>query len=140
MRRVQISNYCMPALQDIADLEQDLRQHLYPPDLLGEPHTVLRSFRSLLFLDSPSLLTASSPPPLPLTVLLLHLFSRLPLAILTPAQRSKVSPKQYSHWLDAHSPAEALASLGAALDAADTRALAPEDERLVAYMQKLCSN
>lgn len=130
-----------PCVQDIADLEQEVRQHLYPPDLLGDPHHLLRAFRSLLFQDTAALLANPlANPSLPPTILLLHLFSRLPAAILTPAQRSKLTPKRYSHWLDAHSASEALASLGSALDAADVRALAPDDVRLVVHMKKLCCN
>jgi len=120
----------------MAELEQEVRQHLFPADLLGEPHAMLRAFRALLFLETPALLGSPALQQLPKSTVLLHLLSRLPAHVQSPHQRAGVSPKQFSHWMDAHSAAEILGSIGTALQAADTRAMdGPSQELLAAMVQ-----
>lgn len=104
--------------KDMAELEQEMRQHVYPPDLLGEPYDLLRSFRSLLFMETDAIASSNVLNTLPTTTLLFHLFSRLPDAAKSPHQRTNVSARQYSQWMDSHSQTEILNSIGTAIDAA----------------------
>ena len=81
--------------QDIAELEAAVSQNLLPADALGAPHRLLRAFRSLLFLDTPAL--AAQPAvaaALPPSVLVHHLYSRAPPALVSPHTRSGYSPAQ----------------------------------------------
>jgi conserved oligomeric Golgi complex subunit 5 len=104
-------------VQDIAELEQAMRASIFPPDLLREPHALLRGFQQLLFLRDAELATAAAVGALPRTTLLLHLFSRLPAAVKMPHERTGVTPGQFSKWMDQHTPAETLQSIRHALSA-----------------------
>lgn len=121
-------------MQDIAEVEQTLRANVYPPDLLREPHAVLRGFRTLLFVEDAGLAGAAVVSSLPRVTVLLHLFSRLPAAVLMPHQRTGVAPGQYSTWLDQHSPEEAVESIRHSFTAAD---LSGADEDVVSVITKL---
>ncbi len=52
------------------------------------------------------------------TVILNHLFSRLPEQILSPHRRNKLSPAQYYLWIEDHTDGEALKQIELALPAA----------------------
>lgn len=121
-------------LQDMAELETILRANIFPPDLLREPHTALRGFRTLLFVEDSSLDGSAAVSALPRVTVLLHLFSRLPPAAQLPHQRTGVSAAQFSTWLDQHSPAEAVESIKNSLASAD---LGGADENVVAMMNKV---
>lgn len=51
---------------------------------------------------------------------------RLPSIIQTPAERSGVSPAQYSRWLDQHTAADVARSVASALQAAKEEVSAAE--------------
>eukprot|EP00892_Ulva_mutabilis_P001404 jgi/Ulvmu1/11264/UM073_0036.1 len=120
--------------KDMAELEAVLRASVYPPDLLREPHAVLRGFRTLLFVDNSALDGATAVSALPRVTVLLHLFARLPPAVKLPHRRTGVSAAQYSTWLDQHSPEEAVESIRHTLTTAD---LGAADQHVAAMINKL---
>lgn len=124
----------MRAVQDIAEVEQTLRANIYPPDLLRDPHAVLRGFRTLLFVENDALGGAEAVSTLPKVTVILHLFSRLPAAVPMPHQRTGVAAGQYSTWLDQHSPGEAVESIRHSFSASD---LSGADAAVVDVMNKL---
>lgn len=121
-------------VQDIAEVEQTLRANIYPPDLLRDPHAVLRGFRTLLFVENGALSGAEVVSSLPKVTVLLHLFSRLPAAVPMPHQRTGVAAGQYSKWLDQHSTEEAVESIRHSFGASD---LSGADAAVVAVIEKL---
>lgn len=54
------------------------------------------------------------------------LLCRLPSSIQTPAERSGVSPAQYSRWLDQHTAADVARSVASALEASKPEVAAAE--------------
>lgn len=76
---------------------------------------LLRSFRSLLFLEDSALVGASAVSSLPPVTVLLHMFSRLPVDVKMPHERTNVTQGQFSKWMDQHSPKETLESIRHAL-------------------------
>jgi hypothetical protein len=103
-------------VQDISELEQILRVSVFPTDLLGEPHMLLRGFRSLLFLEDACLAGAPVVNSLPPVTVLLHLFSRLPVDVRMPHERTSVTQGQFSKWMDQHTPKETMESVRHALN------------------------
>jgi hypothetical protein len=98
-------------VQDISELEEVLRVNLFPPDLLREPHMLLRGFRSLLFLEYEGLVGAPVISSLPPVTVLLHMFSRLPVEVKMPHERTSVTQGQFSKWMDQHTQKETLESV-----------------------------
>jgi hypothetical protein len=106
---------CLP-VQDTSELEQILRMNVFPPDLLRAPHILLRGFRSLLFLEDASLVGAPVVNSLPPVTVVLHMFSRLPVDVKMPHERTNVTQGQFSKWMDQHTPKETLESVRHAMN------------------------
>lgn len=83
-------------------------QYLCPLELLGAVQRALRSFRHLLFTETPDVLASPLAREVPATLLAHHLLSRAGGALPTPMARHGLTPQQYSLWLDNHSPVEVL--------------------------------
>ncbi|KXZ51911.1 hypothetical protein GPECTOR_11g39 [Gonium pectorale] len=129
--------------KDLAELQAAVGQALHPLEQLGAPYRAVKAFRALLF--TPSAGIASNPllAELPPTVTLHHLFSRLPVAIQAPHERSGLTPVQYSLWLDSHTPEECVRSVAAALAAAPAAVLAEaaadaEAAEALTAMRRMC--
>lgn len=121
-------------VQDAAEVEQVLRRHLTAPDLLREAHGVFRAFRTLLFTETDALGTSGVLGSLPASTVALHLFSRLPATAANPYQRTGITAKQYSQWMDQHTHAEAMQSISDAVAAAKVGA---EAAAVMSLMQEL---
>lgn len=78
----------------MAELEMAISQSLFPLEALGRPLQVLRAFRPLLFLDTPSLPDSPLLTELPASVVLHHLYSRAPKELKSPHARSSITPTQ----------------------------------------------
>lgn len=126
--------------RDLGELQLLVSQGVYPLEALGPVHKAVRAFRALLFTEDAALADSKATRDLPATLVLLHLFSRLPGEAAAPHERSGLTPVQYSKWLDAHSAAETLKSIAAALKQAEAVAAGwSEPQRAVfAHMQQLC--
>ncbi|KAF2302218.1 hypothetical protein GH714_033763 [Hevea brasiliensis] len=86
--------------RDMAELELAVGQNLYPVEQLGLPYRALRAFRPLIFLETSQLEASPVLQDLPPSVILHHLYSRGPDELQSPLQRNKLTPLQYSLWLD----------------------------------------
>jgi hypothetical protein len=90
--------------KDAAELERGLRLLTTRFDI-----SQLHTFKKLAFMDSISDVKAMAMrKQLPRSVILHHLFSRLPESISSPHTRSKLSPIQYYIWVEDHSEEEVL--------------------------------
>eukprot|EP00879_Flechtneria_rotunda_P032259 GHRR01035435.1.p3 GENE.GHRR01035435.1~~GHRR01035435.1.p3 ORF type:complete len:120 (+),score=46.69 GHRR01035435.1:437-796(+) len=103
----------------------------------------LRAFRTLMFTDDTALPTAGCLRDLAPSLVLQHCFSRLPASIKAPAERSGVSPNQYSRWLDQHTAADVTRSVASTLEAArdEVAAAAAADDgqaAVIGLMKQLC--
>lgn len=123
-------------VQDMSELEQILRLSIFPPDLLREPHMLLRGFRALLFLEDAALVGAPAVSSLPPVTVLLHMFSRLPVDVKMPHERTSVTQGQFSKWMDQHSTAETLHSIRHALESSAV-VVKQADARVVETMENL---
>lgn len=86
--------------RDMAELELAVGQNLFPVEQLGAPYRALRAFRPMIFLETSQLQGSPLLTDLPASVLLHHLYSRGPDDLQSPMQRNKLTPLQYSLWLD----------------------------------------
>ncbi|KAF5731334.1 hypothetical protein HS088_TW18G00011 [Tripterygium wilfordii] len=103
--------------RDMAELELAVGQNLFPVEQLGAPYRALRAFRPLIFMETSQL--GESPPllqDLPLSVILHHLYSRGPDELQSPLQRNKLTPLQYSLWLDSQGEDQIWKGIKATLD------------------------
>lgn len=73
---------------------------------------------------------------LPAATVLLHMFSRLPIHVKMPHERTSVTPGQFSKWMDQHSPKETLDSVRHALSSS-TEEMSGADASVVAVMNGL---
>ena len=80
--------------QDLAEVEEAIGQHIWPLETLGAPPSMLRALRPLLFLDTAALPSSPVLGQLPGSCVLHHLYSRAPAELLSPHQRSGLSPAQ----------------------------------------------
>lgn len=103
--------------KDIGELEAVMTQQLVPAEILGSPLKSLRSFRRLLFTESDDLENSALLKDLPAVVVMHHLFSRAPAVLESPHTRNKLSPSQYSLWLDEHTQKEAVKYIKSAAEA-----------------------
>lgn len=94
--------------KDIGELEAVITQQLIPAEILGGPIRSLRSFRKLLFTGTDDLENSALLKDLPAVVVMHHLFSRGPPVLESPHTRNKLTPSQYSLWLDEHTQQEAV--------------------------------
>ncbi|CAN1351827.1 Conserved oligomeric Golgi complex subunit 5 [Linum perenne] len=83
---------------------------------LGAPYRSLRAFRPLIFLETSHLPSSPLLQDLPLSVILHHLYSRGPDELLSPMQRNKLTPLQYSLWLDSRGEDQIWNGVKATLD------------------------
>ncbi|KAL5538089.1 hypothetical protein UlMin_046064 [Ulmus minor] len=102
--------------RDMAELELAVGQNLFPVEQLGAPFRALRSFRPLIFLDTSQLSSSPLLQDLPLSTILHHLYSRGPDELLSPLQRNKLTPLQYSLWLDSQGEDQIWKGIKATLD------------------------
>ncbi|XP_011082901.1 conserved oligomeric Golgi complex subunit 5 [Sesamum indicum] len=86
--------------RDMAELELAVGQNLFPVEQLGAPYRALRAFRPVIFLDTSQLGSSPLLQDLPPSVILHHLYSRAPDDLQSPLQRNKLTPLQYSLWMD----------------------------------------
>ncbi|KAM5580062.1 conserved oligomeric Golgi complex subunit 5 [Rosa sericea] len=102
--------------RDMAELELAVGQNLYPVEQLGAPYRALRAFRPLIFLDTSQLGASPLLQDLPPSVILHHLYSRGPDELQSPLQRNKLTPLQYSLWLDSQGEDQIWKGIKATLD------------------------
>ncbi|KAL1207364.1 Conserved oligomeric Golgi complex subunit 5 [Cardamine amara subsp. amara] len=86
--------------KDMAELELAVGQNLFPVEQLGAPYRALRAFRPLIFLETSQMGSSPLIHDLPPSIVLHHLYTRGPDELESPMQKNRLSPKQYSLWLD----------------------------------------
>ena len=84
-------------LQDLAEVEMAVGQHVWPLQALGPPHGMLRSLRPFLFLDTSAIADSPLTQQLPVSCVLHHLYSRAPLQLQSPHERSGLAAAQVTH-------------------------------------------
>lgn len=102
--------------RDMAELELAVGQNLFPVEQLGSPYRALRAFRPVLFLETSQLEKSPVLQDLPPSVILHHLYSRGPDELHSPLQRNKLTPLQYSLWLDSQGEDQIWKGVKATLD------------------------
>ncbi|VFQ84150.1 unnamed protein product [Cuscuta campestris] len=102
--------------RDMAELELAVGQNLFPVEQLGGPYRSLRAFRPVIFLETSQLEASPLLQDLPPSVVLHHLFSRAPDELQSPMQRNRLSPLQYSLWMDSQGEDQIWRGIKAALD------------------------
>lgn len=102
--------------RDMAELELAVGQNLFPVEQLGPPYRALRAFRPLIFLETSQLEASPLLQDLPPSVILHHLYSRGPDELQSPLQRNKLTPLQYSLWLDSQVEDQIWKGIRATLD------------------------
>lgn len=102
--------------RDMAELELAVGQNLFPVEQLGSPYRALRAFRPVLFLETSQLDKSPLLQDLPPSVILHHLYSRGPDELHSPLQRNKLTPLQYSLWLDSQGEDQIWKGVKATLD------------------------
>ncbi|KAL6762845.1 component of oligomeric golgi complex 5 [Haematococcus lacustris] len=128
--------------KDMAELQMAVGASLYPLEQLHQPYRVLKAFRSLIFSQPDAVLVSPLLRELPPSIVVHHLFGRLPASFQAPHERSGLSPAQYSLWLDSHSTDEVLRGIQTSLDVAGRSALeaaGPEAEEIVHVITSLCA-
>ncbi|PKI55709.1 hypothetical protein CRG98_023925 [Punica granatum] len=101
---------------DMAELELAVSQNLFKVEQLGAPYRALRAFRRLIFLETSQLSASPLLQDLPLNVILHHLYTRGPEEFQSPLQRNKLTPLQYSLWLDSQGEDQIWKGIKATLD------------------------
>jgi conserved oligomeric Golgi complex subunit 5 len=102
--------------RDMAELELAVGQNLFPVEQLGAPYRALRAFRPVLFLETSQLEKSPLLQDLPPSVIIHHLYSRGPDELQSPLQRNKLTPVQYSLWLDSQGEDQIWKGVKATLD------------------------
>lgn len=102
--------------RDMAELELAVGQNLFPVEQLGAPYRALRALRPIIFLETSQLGASPLLQDLPPSIILHHLYSRGPDELQSPMQRNKLTPKQYSLWLDEHGEDQIWRGIKATLD------------------------
>ncbi|KAM7503049.1 hypothetical protein LguiB_001953 [Lonicera macranthoides] len=102
--------------RDMAELELAVGQNLFPVEQLGAPYRALRALRPVIFLETSQLGASPLLQDLPLSVILHHLYSRGPDELQSPMQRNKLTPLQYSLWLDSQGEDQIWKGIKATLD------------------------
>lgn len=125
--------------KDSAELEAAVTQYLAAADhtALGPPLRSLRALRHLLFTETQNILNSSVRDDIQPVVLMHHLFCRAPDALKSPHVRSKLSPSQYSLWLDEHTQHDAVKHVKAAVDAAAGKLTAASDHEVLDVLRSL---
>ncbi|WCJ24868.1 Conserved oligomeric Golgi complex subunit 5 [Euphorbia peplus] len=107
--------------RDMAELELTVGQNMFPVEQLGAPYRALRAFRPLIFLETSQLEASPLLQDLPPSVILHHLYSRGPDELQSPLQRNKLTPLQYSLWLDNQGEDQIWKGIKATLDDYESR-------------------
>ncbi|CAM8882681.1 unnamed protein product [Rhodiola kirilowii] len=102
--------------RDMAELELSVGQNLFPVEQLGAPYRALRAFRPVIFLEVSQLGASPLLQDLPLSVILHHLYSRGPDDLESPIQRNRLTPRQYSLWLESQGEDQIWKGIKATLD------------------------
>lgn len=102
--------------RDMAELELAVGQNLFPVEQLGPPYRALRAFRPVIFLETSQLGASPLLQDLPPSVVLHHLYSRGPEELQSPMQRNKLTPMQYSLWMDSQGEDQIWKGIKATLD------------------------
>lgn len=102
--------------RDMAELELAVAQNLFPVEQLGPPYRALRAFRPVLFLETSQLGSSPLLQELPPSVILHHLYSRGPEDLQSPLQRNRLTPLQYSLWMDSQGEDQIWKGVKATLD------------------------
>lgn len=103
-------------ISDMAELELVVGQSLFPVEQLGAPYRAFRAFKPLVFLETSEFASCPLLQDLPPTVVLHHLYTRAPVELESPMMRMKLSPQQYSLWLDSQGEEQAWKGIKATLD------------------------
>ncbi|KAI6680421.1 hypothetical protein NL676_034302 [Syzygium grande] len=116
--------------RDTAELELSVSRNLFKAEQLGEPYRALRAFRPLVSLET-SQLGAASPllQDMPVSVLH-HLYTRGPDDLQSPMQRNRLTPLQYSLWMDSQGEDQIWEGVKATLDDYATKVRARGDKEL----------
>ncbi|GAB2275180.1 Conserved oligomeric Golgi complex subunit [Dionaea muscipula] len=102
--------------RDMAELELAVGQNLFPVEQLGAHYRALRAFRPVIFLEVSQLEASPLLQDLPPSVILHHLYSRGPDELQSPIQKNKLTPLQYSLWLDSQGEDQIWKGIKATLD------------------------
>nr|XP_009783936.1 PREDICTED: conserved oligomeric Golgi complex subunit 5 isoform X2 [Nicotiana sylvestris] len=102
--------------RDMAELELAVGQNLFPVEQLGAPYRALRAFRPVIFLETSQLASSPLRQDLPPSVILHHLYSRGPEELQSPLQRNRLTPTQYSLWMDSQGEDQIWKGIKATLD------------------------
>ncbi|GAB4844768.1 Conserved oligomeric Golgi complex subunit [Ancistrocladus abbreviatus] len=102
--------------RDMAELELAVGQNLFPVEQLGASYRALRAFRPVIFLETSQLEASPLLQDLPPSVILHHLYSRGPDELQSPMQRNKLTPLQYSLWLETQGEDQIWKGIKATLD------------------------
>lgn len=102
--------------RDMAELELAVGQNLFPVEQLGAPYRALRALRPVIFLETSQLGASPLLQDLPPSVILHHLYSRGPEELQSPLQKNKLTPLQYSLWLDSQGEDQIWKGIKATLD------------------------
>ncbi|KAJ7543428.1 hypothetical protein O6H91_09G038000 [Diphasiastrum complanatum] len=102
--------------RDMAELELVVGQHLFPVEQLGSPYRALRAFRPFIFLETSQIANSPLLQELPISVIFHHLYSRAPEELESPMKRLKLTPLQYSLWLDSQGDEQVWKGVKATLD------------------------
>ncbi|CAA2977994.1 conserved oligomeric Golgi complex subunit 5 [Olea europaea subsp. europaea] len=102
--------------RDMAELELVVGQHLFPVEQLGAPYRALRAFWPVIFLETSQMGESPLLQDLPPSVILHHLYSRGPKDLQSPLQRNKLTPVQYSLWMDSQGEDQIWKGIKSTLD------------------------
>uniref|UniRef100_A0A0D6QR93 Conserved oligomeric Golgi complex subunit 5 n=1 Tax=Araucaria cunninghamii TaxID=56994 RepID=A0A0D6QR93_ARACU len=102
--------------RDMAELELVVGQNLFQVEQLGAPYRALRALKPLFFQETSRIASSPLLQDLPCSVVLHHLYSRAPDELESPMQRTKLTPKQYSLWLDSQGEEQIWKGIKATLD------------------------
>ncbi|KAM6549789.1 hypothetical protein CsatB_021465 [Cannabis sativa] len=114
--------------RDMAELELAVGQNLFPVEQLGAPYRALRAFRPLIFLETSQLASSPLLQDLPPSIILHHLYTRGPEELQSPLQRNRLTPQQYSLWLDSQGEDQVWKGIKATLDDYASRVRARGDK------------
>ena len=102
--------------KDIAELELTVGEIVFPIEQLGAPFRALRAFKHLIFLETSVLGSSPILRELPPSVILHHLYSRAPSELESPMKSKKLTPIQYSLWLDSQPEEQVWKGIKSTLD------------------------